>query len=483
MSGDASHRAANRDRSYATSADVAATVSGAAGRGERPPSDSTRVLAVDLGATSVRVAAVDLAAPAPEVEVLHRWHHAPRRLDGHLRWDWQGIVSHVVQGLEIGLAAGPVASIGVDGWGVDYGLLDGGGELLAPPVSYRDSRTEGWEEVAARIGERRLYESTGIQLMGINTVFQLAVERRELLDRARRLLLLPDLLVHQLCGFAGAEVSNLSTTSLMDARTRTWSDDLLAEVGVPRDLLPEPVTAGASAGRWRGVPVTVVGSHDTASAFLGAPGGRPGDVFVSAGSWVLVGVERPEPDTSAEARELNFSNEAGALGGVRFLKNVVGFWVLERCLSAWQDQAMAEVLADAEAVGGPLPRLDVLDKGLLGAADMVEAVLESTGLPRDTPPAVVTRCVLESIVEGTATVIEELEGLHGVPLERVVVVGGGARMALFLELLRERTGRQVVVGSPEATALGNAVVQGLALGRFADRAEASAWLQEEPVKE
>lgn len=131
MSGDASHRAANRDRSYATSADVAATVSGAAGRGERPPSDSTRVLAVDLGATSVRVAAVDLAAPAPEVEVLHRWHHAPRRLDGHLRWDWQGIVSHVVQGLEIGLAAGPVASIGVDGWGVDYGLLDGGGELLA----------------------------------------------------------------------------------------------------------------------------------------------------------------------------------------------------------------------------------------------------------------------------------------------------------------------------------------------------------------
>ena len=438
------------------------------------------MLAVDLGATSVRVAAIDLAAPFPQVEVVHRWHHTPLEADdGHLRWDWPGIVSHVMAGLEAGLKAGPVSSIGVDGWGVDYGLLGDDDRLVDLPFSYRDTRSAGWEATAAGIGVERLYSATGIQLMGINTVFQLAHEQPERLDNAKRLLLLPDLLVHELTGFRAAEVSNMSTTGLMDARSRDWSDELIASINVPRDLFPRPVVAGTQAGTWRGVSVTVVGSHDTASAFLGAPAhqvARDPDVFVSAGSWVLVGTERAEPDTSDATRRLNFSNEAGALGGVRLLKNVVGFWVLEGCRSAWGDATVADLVAEAAAVTGPVPRFDAADHRFVSPTDMLDEVLAATALGSATPRAVVVRSVLESIVDGVARVIDELERVCREPMGRIVLVGGGARSELFVALLARRTGREVVVGSAEATAIGNAVVQGIALGRFADRADAGRWL-------
>lgn len=450
--------------------------------GRATTSQSGRVLAVDLGATSVRVAAVDLASSAPAVEVVHRWPHAPVvGPDGHLRWDWPALVREVTTGLEVGLAAGPVASIGIDGWGVDYGLIGADGELLEPPFSYRDARTAGWREVELRVGAERIFAITGTQAMGINTIFQLAYERQERLERASRLLLLPDLLVHQLTGFVGAEVSNMSTTGLMDARERAWSDALIAAVGAPRRLFPPPVSAGANAGSWRGVPVTVVGSHDTASAFLGAPSSRSGDgaprdVFVSAGSWVLVGVERQEPDTSQAARRLNFSNEAGALGGVRFLKNVVGFWVLERCREAWGGATVAELVAEAAEVDGEVPRFDATDHRFVGPGDMLAQVLSATGLPADAPRALVVRSVLESIVDAVVRVIGELDDVLSEPTGRIVLVGGGARIALFADLLAARSGRKTVTGSAEATALGNAVVQGIALGRFADREAASGWL-------
>ncbi|HET9555551.1 MAG TPA: FGGY family carbohydrate kinase, partial [Actinomycetota bacterium] len=253
-----------------------------------------RVLAVDLGATSVRVVAVDLGAPEPDAQVLHRWRHQPvRHQDGSLRWDWHGILREVERGLELGVAAGPVASIGVDGWGVDYGLLDGRGALLSPPYCYRDDRTEGWRTTAERIGAEHLYAVTGIQLLPLNTIFQLAAHDRSELSRAARLLLLPDLLVRMLTGFEGAERSNASTTALLDARTGAWSAELLEAVGLDPGLLPPIVPAGLAVGSWRGVAVHTVGSHDTASAFVAVPGvPGSGSVVVSSGTWVLVGAER-----------------------------------------------------------------------------------------------------------------------------------------------------------------------------------------------
>jgi rhamnulokinase len=435
-------------------------------------------LAVDLGATSIRVAAVDLAVPEPTVEVLHRWEHSPLASgDGTLRWDWPGIVAEVEQGLALGLEGGPVASIGVDGWGVDYGLIGPEGVLVGLPVSYRDARTEGWEATAARVGLDRLYRLTGVQIMGINTIFQLAAHDRAELAEAARLLLLPDLMVHHLTGAEHAERSNVSTTALMDVRTGDWSWDLIDDLSLDPSLFPAVSGAGTLAGEWQGVPVHLVGSHDTASAFLGMPAGsRPGTVFVSAGTWVLVGVERPDPDTSAEALKANFSNEAGALGGVRFLKNVVGLWILEQCRQAWGGPPMGQLLEEAASLEEPVPTFDAGDHRFVSPADMVGEVEAAADLSPGSPREVVTRSVIESIVAGISGVVDELRSIHGVVTERVAVVGGGARVPLLHELLSRRTGLPVVRGSQEATALGNALVQGLAIGAFDDLGLARDWV-------
>jgi rhamnulokinase len=437
-----------------------------------------RVLAVDLGATSVRVAAVDLSADEPSVEILHRWEHAPIRVeDGSLRWDWPRIISEVETGLEQGLATGEVASIGVDGWGIDYGLIDGAGRLVDLPFSYRDSRTEGWQSTAERIGLERLYERTGVQMMAINTIFQLAVHDPGEMARASRILLLPDLLVHHLTGQVGAERSNVSTTALMDIRTGEWAADLVADLSLDPSLFPPVVGAGTAAGTWRGIPVHLVGSHDTASAFLGMPGGTsPGTVFVSAGTWVLVGMERPGPDTSSRAREANFSNEAGALGGIRFLKNVVGLWILEQCRQAWGGPPIGMLLEEAASLQGPVPTFDAGDHRFVSPADMLREVQEAADLPPGTHRSVIARSVIESIVGGIGAVVEELTEITGEDPARIAVVGGGARVPLLHELLSRRTGLPVVRGSQEATALGNALVQGLAIGAFEGLEQARQWL-------
>lgn len=437
-----------------------------------------RVLAVDLGATSVRVAAVDLAAPTPSMDVVHRWPHQPvPHGDGSLRWDWDGIVAAVETGLARGLEQGPVASIGIDGWAVDYGLLDDEGRLLSTPYSYRDGRTAGWRATAGRLGAERLYTRTGIQLMPINTVFQLAAHDRAELDRASRLLLLPDLLVHHLTGHVAAERSNATTTALVDVRTGDWDPELLADLGLELELFPSIEPAGRRAGTWRGVPVHTVGSHDTASAFVGIPGvPGPGAAVISAGTWVLVGAERPEADTSEAARSANFSNEGGALGGVRFLKNVMGFWMLERCRDGWGDPPVTALLDEAAAVTEPVPLVDASDERFLAPDDMAAEVRAAAGLPASAPRGAIVRCIIESIVAGIVTVTEELGTITGTPRDELFVVGGGARIELLRALLVDRTGLPVRVGSSEAAALGNAVVQGLALGRFQDLAAARRWL-------
>lgn len=437
----------------------------------------SRVLAVDLGATSVRVAAIDLDASRANVDVIHRWRHAPVVDEqGSLRWDWDGIVKQVELGLALGLDSGPVASIGVDGWGVDYGLIDDAGELVDQPFAYRDDRTHDWEATATRIGVERLYGITGVQLMGINTIFQLAADSSTRVHRADKMLLLPDLLVHHLTGWAGAERSNVSTTGLMDAHTGDWSDELIGEIGVPRSLFPEPEKAGAPAGEWRDTPVHIVGSHDTASAFLGMPGASARTVFVSTGSWVIVGVERPVPDTSPEAFAANFSNEAGALGGTRFLKNVVGLWILEQCRASWGEPPIETLVAEAAHVADA-PKFDASDPRFVNPDVMLFEVQDAAGLSPDAPRPVVVRCVIESIVDGIVKVVREIETATDLPLTRLALVGGGSRIRLFSELLAKRSGLDVVVGSPEATALGNALVQGIAIGRFADLEEGRLWLE------
>ena len=438
-----------------------------------------RVLAVDLGASSARVALIEFGGAEfggteGRIEVVHRYVHAPLRdSEGALRWDWRRLVAEVEKGLELGLRRGGVASIGVDTWGVDYGLVDQRGELLSLPYSYRDTRTDGWREVVESIGAERLYRVSGLQLMAINTIFQLAVHERAELAAAHRLLMLPELMVCALTGTQSGERTSAGTTALVDVRSGDWSRELIGAIDVAPAIFPEIAQPPQAAGRWRGVPVHLVAGHDTASAVAALPGPRqPGAAFISSGTWMLVGAERPRADTSEAARRANFSNEPAAVGGVRFLKNVIGLAMLERCRTAWGSPPIGEIIEAASKVASGGPVVDAMDPRFLDPDDMESEVREASGLPPAAGRAEVARCILDSLAASAVQVIEELAGFLGAPISEVCIVGGGSQNRLLNRLIEERSGLPVRTGSPEATALGNGLLQALALGYFGDLDEA-----------
>lgn len=419
-----------------------------------------RVAAVDCGATSVRVAVVD---DAERVEIVHRFPHQPTvHTDGSLRWNWDRVVAEVETGLARALETGPLDSIGIDTWGVDYGLLDDTGALVAPPYAYRDARTDDWRVTADRLEEERLYEQTGIQLMPINTIFQLAVHDRDELRSAARLLMLPELLVYQLTGAITAEVTSAATTGLVSLRTGTWDDELLAEIDVDPSLFAPIASAGMHVGDWRGVPVHLVGGHDTASAVHARPGASTSNrAFVSTGSWVLVGVERDQALTTRMARLSNFSNERSVNGGFRLLKNVTGLWLLEQCRAEWNDAPVEQLVdAAARARGGYVINVD--DPHITNATSVLKAIADTSEL-ESTDRGGITRCILESISFAVAGVIEQVSHVTGTPVTALDLLGGGAHIPLLVQLIERATDLPCTVGSAEATALGNARAQFAAL--------------------
>ncbi|HVV36489.1 MAG TPA: FGGY-family carbohydrate kinase [Acidimicrobiales bacterium] len=423
-----------------------------------------RVAAVDLGATSARIAIVDSGDP-DRVDVVHRYAHQPvTHDDGTLRWDWNALVAEVERGLTLALEAGPLDSIGVDTWGVDYGLIDDAGALVAAPFCYRDPRTDSWHSVVERLGDKLLYTDTGVQLLAINTIFQLAVHDRAELARAAHVLLLPELLVHHLTGAITAEITSAATTGLVSLHTGTWDEELFELIDVPIGLMPAIAAPGTRVGAWRDVPVHLVGGHDTASAVFARPGGRAEDrAFVSTGSWVLVGVERDEPCTTRMARLANFSNERGVDGGYRFLKNITGLWLFERCRDQWPDASLDQLVAAAEAArGGVVVNTD--DPRLAGVANVPKAIADLTELDADDRGAVV-RCIFESIAAAAAGVIEQIGHVTGTPVRALDLLGGGTQIPLLVALIERATQLPCTVGPVEAAALGNARVQLRALAQ------------------
>jgi rhamnulokinase len=443
-----------------------------------------RVLAADLGASSIRVSAIDLDERPPVVRELHRFPHGPiRDGSGSLRWDWRAIVAEVERGLEAGLASGAVAGIGIDAWGVDYGLLGPDGELLSPPYSYRDGRTADYRVVAERLGARDLFGATGVLPMEIDTVFQLAAHDAEELERASRFLMLPELLGHRLGAQPIGEFTSAGTTGLVDLATDTWSTALIdGQLGIDPAIFPPIRRAGSALGAWRGIPINLVGSLDTASAVVAmGPSPGPGAAFVSTGTWIIVGAETDAALTTDEAWDEGFSNERGALGGFRLLKNVMGFWILDRCRASWSDgdwPALSDAARHADAGGRTF---DASDDRFFNPPDMEAEVRAAARLPHSAGPDVVVRCILESIAATVAEAIAALGRLLGAPVDELYVVGGGTRMPLFVELLSDACAIEAHVGSSEATSLGNALVQGIALGRFEDLRSARAALARTPV--
>jgi rhamnulokinase len=446
-----------------------------------------RVAAVDLGATSgrVMVGTVGSSVSRPDalrLEEVHRFPTGPRPQGGLLTWDIEDIYRQVLTGLRHAGAGGPVHSVAIDSWAVDYGLLDQHGHLLGPPVSHRDPRTEGvMEEVLRQVPAQDLYAVTGLQFLPFNTVYQLVVDRREgRLDEAATVLLLPDLLTYRLTGAIGAEETNASTTQLYDVQARDWSDEILRRVGLPREVLPPIHRPGARVGTLRpdvadavgqpeSTPVLAVGSHDTASAVVGVPMRSPGHAaYISSGTWSLVGVELAEPVLTEEARRANFTNERGVDGTIRFLRNVSGLWVLNELLRAHGRQDDLSVLL-AEAARAPALRTvaDLEAPEFLAPGDMGPRIAEQCRRTGQDPPShlpELVRTVLESLAVAYRRAVRGCAEVSGRQVEVVHVVGGGARNALLCQLTADACGLPVLAGPVEAAALGNVLVQARSLG-------------------
>jgi rhamnulokinase len=418
-----------------------------------------------------------------EVSQAHRFPTSSSHRDGHLRWDFEAIWANLVEGLRRAAASGPIDSVGIDSWGVDYGLVDSDGALLGDPVSYRDGRTEGApQRVWDLIPDRQLYAATGVAHQRFNTVFQLAAEPPAKLRQAQSLLLLPDLLSYRLTGKTGAEVTNASTTGLLDVSGRDWCWPVIDALGFPRRLF-QPVVepgavigqlcprAGAATGLAPGTKVVAVASHDTASAVAAVPAGGPGFAYVSSGTWSLIGLELGRPVLSEASRAANFTNELGVGGTVRYLKNVNGLWLLSECQRQWAPAGgpaeTAALLAGAAALP-PAPTLfDAADPRFLAPGAMPQRIADAVREAGGRPPRgrhEVVRCVIDSLAAAYRDAVEAGARLAGQTVERVHLVGGGSRNALLCQATADATGRPALAGPAEASVIGNALVQAGAIG-------------------
>ena len=448
-------------------------------------SEPVRVAAVDLGATSGRVMACRVGARTLHLEELHRFPNGAVPVRDGLFWDVLGIHREVLAGIREVARTGRLHGIGIDSWAVDYGLLGRDGWLLANPRSHRDGRTAGVpERVRELVPDAELYEVTGLQQLPFNTVYQLVSELgTPALEAAEQLLLLPDLLTYWLTGEAGAERTNASTTGLYDVRTREWSLELAKRIGVPWSILPplrDPGTVVAPllaevaehVGVPGGVPVVSVGSHDTASAVVGVPAEEESFAYISSGTWSLVGLELEAPVLTEDARTADFTNETGVDGTIRFLKNVMGLWVLSESVRTWADRRLRDVTLPrllAEAADAPALRtvVDIDDPRLLAPGDMparIQQLAQERGEPIPRTPVAITRTILDSLALAYRRNVRLAASLAGRDVDVVHVVGGGSQNELLCRLTADALGVPVLAGPAEAAALGNGLVQARALG-------------------
>jgi rhamnulokinase len=427
------------------------------------------VAAVDLGASGGRVMAGQVSDSGIALHEVHRFGNQPVTAGGTLYWDILRLLAEVRAGLEAAARRFPLASAGIDSWGVDFGLLDETGALLGNPVHYRDVRTAG---VRIPVPAAELYAVTGTQHLPFNTVYQLAAT--PMLRHAATMLLIPDLLAYWLTGQVGAEVTNASTTSLFDVRAQAWATRLIEKAGLPPRIFPPLRRPGEVIGPILGpngpgspLPLIAVGSHDTASAVAGVPAEAPGFAYISSGTWSLAGVELDAPVLTPASRAANFTNETGIDGTIRYLRNVMGLWLLQESLRAWPGASLGSLLDEAARLPSLRFVIDPDDPVFLPPGDMpgrVAAWLGDRGEAVPAGPAETVRCILDSLALAYRRAIAEAQSLSGRHADVVHVVGGGARNELLCQLTADATGLPVIAGPAEATCFGNVLVQARALG-------------------
>jgi rhamnulokinase len=437
---------------------------------------SVKVAAVDLGASSGRVMLGEVGPGVLRLEAVSRFGNDPVRTPDGLHWNVLELHRQALDGLRAAAAGGPLASVGIDSWAVDYGLLRDG-RLLGVPFHYRDERRceTGPARVHARVGHAELYAANGLQYLPFNTVYQLAADAW--VADADRLLLVPDLLGHWLTGAEVTERTNASTTGLLDVVTGGWDDALIERLGLPRRLFAPLVDPGAVVGELLpevgdlvgqpGLPLVSVGSHDTASAVVGVPLERDDAAYISLGTWGLVGLELTSPVLTEESRAANFTHEGGVDGTIRYLTNVMGTWLLSETLRTWRRTDLTALLQAAADVTGEVPLFDVQDPRFLPPGDMPARIAawcaeHDVAAPADA--ATVVRSIVESLARAYADALETAARLTGRPVSVVHVVGGGAQNTLLCQAIADRSGRAVVAGPVEATALGNVLVQARTAG-------------------
>jgi rhamnulokinase len=452
-----------------------------------------KFLAFDLGAESGRGILGLFDGSRLALDVVHRFPNGPVRTLDALHWDVLRLYSEMLNAMRLCAAkAGGVDAVGIDTWGVDFGLLGRDGTLLGNPRHYRDPHTEGvMEQCFARVPKAEVFRRTGIQFMRFNTLFQLAAMKRDgspLLEVAKHLLLIPDLFHYFLTGVKVNELTDASTSQMLDPATRGWAYGLVDDLGLASGILGTIVQPGTVLGPLRAAvasdtglsptPVVATATHDTAAAVAAVPARGEGWAYISSGTWSLMGVELPSPRVTEAALAANFTNEIGFGGTVRFLKNVMGLWLVQECRRTWERAGQAysyeELMrraAEAPAFGSVV---DPDDGSFILPASMPQALADycrKTGQPAPEGVGATVRCALESLALRYRWVLEKLEELTGQRLGVIHVVGGGSQNELLCQLTADCCGREVLAGPVEATAIGNVLVQAVGLGALGSLAD------------
>lgn len=450
-------------------------------------------LAADFGGGSGRIIAGFLLHGKLELEEVYRFSNRQVKLGNHVYWDFPALFEDMKTGLQLAAQKGyTVKGIGIDTWGVDFGLIDKNGNLLGNPVCYRDSRTDGMPaEVFKILNEQEHYAATGIQVMAINTLFQLYSMKQSgdaQLEVARQLLFMPDLFSYFLTGIANNEYCIASTSELLDARQRNWSLNTIRTLGLPEHLFGEIILPGTIRGTLKEdiaretglgpVDVIAVGSHDTASAVAAVPATDEGPIaFLSSGTWSLLGVEVEEPILTEEARKAQFTNEGGVGDRIRFLQNITGLWILQRLMSEWKARGEAQSYDTIipQASEAEIDTIIPVDDAVFMNPENMETTLmdycRNHALRVPQSKAETVRCVLQSLAFKYQQAVEQLNRCLPSPIRRLNIIGGGSQNELLNQLTANALGIPVYAGPVEATAIGNILTQAMAKGEVADLRE------------
>lgn len=447
-------------------------------------------VAIDIGASSGRVILAKKEDKRLDLQEIYRFKNDFSKIDAYDRWDMDWLVENVLTGLEKVKKYGvETCTVGIDTWAVDYCLLDYSGNILAQPIAYRDKRTQGaMEKIFQQLSQEDIYKKTGIQFLQFNTLYQLSVEDRTLLDKADKILMIPDYIAYCLTGKKVGEVTNWSTSQLLNLKTHTYDQDLLTILRISEDKFPKLIEAGEVIGELTvsgydlpQAQIIAVGTHDTASAVVGVPATSKNWAYISSGTWSLIGMEEKSPLVNDQTYEANYTNEWGVYHTYRLLKNITGMWCLQEIarLSDYQF-SYKEMAEQAEKVPPFLQEIDLTDDRFTNPENMIEEIKAACRETQQTIPETIgelVMCVYSNLAKIYGRELKKLEALTGKTIDCLHIVGGGSNVDLLNQLTANVIEKEVIAGPGEATAIGNILVQMITMGEFENLPQARHWLE------